>query len=625
MNYRDTGNNLLVAKGQVSAIDGDGKATVTVDLVDPKDDSEITFGFPYDHWTEAKNVRVDQLGTLADINRNHGAISGSGTLTVSGSDVTLPTSVNMAQEMCIWKLNFKDGGTDINSQITSLNISFGAGDDYMITPNAQSDIYVALYPVVSGNITITAATPTGIYSYSKSGVTLEAGKIYRSSNVAMTAAAASNPYRVFTGRTTYTDEAIPGGATTITSSTTAWSAGTYVVSSDVTIDGDITLSGNVNLILKDGAELMVHGCIFGGADYDHGFQYALNVYGQELSTGKLTIDYSGSHSLGVMTASELNIHGGVITVGGSTVFQGMEPNVFNVYHGTINARGAVNGIIPMGNTHIYGGSITAVSTSGYGSALSLPNGGKTLTISGGTITATNNGTSTGIEVVHSIVISGGTVYADGQGGGINVYGNSDVTCIISGGNVIATSNGGPGINVSNYSTYDSHLTISGGTITAHGGDESAAAISGEIISISGATTEIHATGGENMEGIIAYGTTTSTISGGTITAIGGGEGGIGLGGIFTISGGAITAIGGDGVESSTENGAAGYDGTLTMTGGKLITTGGAKAGAGTDGLGISDASTIALTGVTMYEGDSADPTSPAASQTECSKRYVIIK
>ena len=128
-----------------------------------------------------------------------------------------------------------------------------------------------------------------------------------------------------------------------------------------------------------------------------------------------------------------------------------------------------------------------------------------------------------------------------------------------------------------------------------------------------------------MEGIIAYGTTTSTISGGTITAIGGGEGGIGLGGIFTISGGAITAIGGDGVESSTENGAAGYDGTLTMTGGKLITTGGAKAGAGTDGLGISDASTIALTGVTMYEGDSADPTSPAASQTECSKRYVIIK
>lgn len=625
VNYDDTGSNNLVAKGTVTAVDGDGKATVTVDLVNPKNASTIVFGFPYDHWTEAKDVRVDQLGTLDDINRNHGAISGSGTLTVVGSDVTLPTSVNMSQDLCIWKLNFKDGGSDITNQITSLNISFGAGDDYMITPNAQNNIYVALYPVDGGNITITAATATGIYSYTKSGVTLNTGKIYRST-VAMSAAAASSTYRVFTSRTNYSDVAIPDGATTVTSGTTAWAAGTYVVSGDVTITGDITLSGDVNLILKDGAELTVNGCIFGGVDYDHGFVHKLNIYGQSLGTGKLTVDYSGTHELGVVTASELNIHGGIITVGGSTVVQGMEPANFNVYHGTVNASGAVNGIIPMGNTHIYGGNITAISTSGYGPALSLPNGGKTLTISGGIVTATNNGSNTGIEVVHALIISGGTVYADGQNGGINVYGNSDVTCTISGGNVIATSNGGPGINVSNYSTNDSQLTISGGTITAHGGDGCAAGISAEIISISGNTTEIHATGGENMEGIIAYSTTTtSTISGGTVTAVGGGEGGIGLGGIFTISGGNVTAIGGDGVASSMENGANGFDGTLTMTGGNLKATGGAKANEGSDGQGISENSTIDLTGVTMYEGDSANPSAEAASQTACTKRYVIIK
>ena len=74
-----------------------------------------------------------------------------------------------------------------------------------------------------------------------------------------------------------------------------------------------------------------------------------------------------------------------------------------------------------------------------------------------------------------------------------------------------------------------------------------------------------------------------------------------------------------------ENGAAGFDGSLTVNGGKFVATGGAKAGSGTDGLGISDNSTITLSGVTMYEGDSADPATPAADQTQCTKRYAIIK
>ena len=541
VNYDDNSDNNLVAQGTVSSVT-DGKATVTVDLVDPKDASIIVFGFPYDHWTEAKDVRIDQLGTLDDINQNHASISGSGTLTVSGSDVTLPGNVSMNQEMAIWKLNFTDGGTDITNQITSLNISFGADDDYMITPNAQSNIYVALYSVDGGNINITAATATGIYSFSKSGITLENGKFYRSA-VPMSAAVASDTYRVFTSRTNYTDVAIPGGATTVTSETTTWAAGTYVVSGDITIDDDVHLTGNVNLILKDGAELTVNGCIFGGADYDHGFVYKLNIYGQTLGTGKLTIDYSGSHDLGVVTASELNIHGGIITVGGTGVWQGLEPNVFNVYHGTINATAGMSAICPMGNTHIYGGTITAHSTTtkyGGSTALLLPNGGTTLTISGGSITAISDEAS-GIETVYDLVISGGT---------------------------------------------------------------------------------ISAYGGYMMEGIMVYG--TCTISGGDITARAG-ENGIGLEGTTTISGGVVTAIGGNALASSDGDGRAGYDGGLTMTGGKLIATGGAGDGAGAAGPGISDGSTIALTGVTMFEGDAANPATPAASQSACTKRYVIIK
>lgn len=542
VNYDDTGDNNLVAKGTVTAVDGDGKATITVDLVDPKDASIIVFGFPYDHWTEAKDVRIDQLGTLDDINQNHAAISGSGTLTVVGSVVTLPTDVSMSQDMCIWKLAFSVGGANITNTITSLNISFGPYDDYMISPNAQSVIYAALYPVDGGNITFTAATPTGIYSFSATGITLANGMFYRS-YVPLTAAAASDTYRVFTSRTNYSDVAIPGGATTVTSGTTTWAAGTYVVSSDVTIDSDITLSGDANLILKDGAELTVHGCIFGGADYEHGFVHKLNIYGQKMGTGKLTVDYSGAHSLGVMTASELNIHGGIITVGGTGVWQGLEPNLFNVYHGTINATAGMNAIIPMGNTHIYGGIINAHSTTtmyGGSTALLLPNGGSTLTISGGTITAISDEAS-GIETTDDLVISGGTISAQG---------------------------------------------------------------------------------GPMMEGIMVYG--TCTISGGYVTARAG-ERGIALEGVITISGGDVTAIGGDAVVDSDGDGMAGVDGTLTMTGGKLIATGGAKDGTGADGLGISGGSTINLTGVTMYEGDAANPATPAADQSACTKRYAIIR
>ena len=633
VNYNDTGDNNLVAKGTVTAVDGDGKATVTVDLVNPKNASTIVFGYPYDHWTEAKDVRVDQLGTLDDINQNHAAISGSGTLTVAGSEVTLPDGVSMNQEMCIWKLNLKDGSTDITDQITSLNISFGVGDDYMITPTSQSNIYVALYPVDGGNITITAATATGNYSYTKSGVTLVNGKIYRSS-VSMSAAAASSTYRVFTSRTNYSDVAIPDGATTVTSGTTAWAAGTYVVSGDVTINSAITVTGDVKLILKDGASLTVNNTITGGGN--------LTIYGQELSTGKLDVVYNDIN----VSVSNLAIHGGVITVTKGGVQQGLEAaHSLDIYHGTVTTAGAMNGFMVMGDMNIYGGNITASATNGaalhiYGSGVS-----GSLTMTGGKFTATGTGTnsfSKGILVTDgngdgtaSVTVSGGTLIATGGNsddsnsgadaidvcGTLTINGNANITA--NGGTDAYDMGGGYGINVRAGNSAGGNATISGGTVTATSGPGGMAAINTDgNLTISGATTQIDATGGDMGEGILAGG--TITISGGTVNAYAG-ENGIGLEGTTTISGGIVTAIGGDAIASSDGDGAAGYDGTLTMTGGKLIATGGAGDGTGYAGQGISGGSTIALTGVTMYEGDSANPSAEAASQTACTKRYVIIK
>lgn len=633
VNYDDTGDNNCVAKGSVSAVT-DGKATVTVDLVNPKDASIIVFGFPYDHWTEAKDVRIDQIGTLPDINMNHAAISGSGTLTVVGSIATLPDNVSMNQEMAIWKLNFKDGGTDITNQITSLNISFGAGDDYMVTPNAQSDIYVALYPVDGGNITITAATATGNYSYSKSGVTLNNGKVYRS-EVAMSAAAASSTYRVFTSRTAYTDEAIPSGATTVTSETTAWTNGTYVVSGNVTINSHVSVTGDVNLILKDGASLTVNNTIYGDN---------LNIYGQELNTGKLDVVYGDIN----VSVSNLAIHGGVITVTEGGVMQGLEAMNLDIYHGKVTTAGAVNGFMVMGNMRIFGGDITATSTGGAALQVMGTGGSNgSLTMTGGTFRATGAGTglhNKGIlveegngEGTATITISGGTLIATGGQspddsntgasaidlqGTLTISGTANVTAN-GGTDTYASAGGGYGINVRAGSSAGGNATISGGAVTATSGPGGMAAIATEgDLTISGATTQIDATGGDWGEGILAYG--TITINGGNVTATAG-EKAIGLEGTTNISGGVVTAIGGDAIASSDGDGFAGFDGGLTITGGRLIATGGAGDGTGADGLGISDGSTIALTGVTMYEGDAANPATPAANQSACTKRYVIIQ
>jgi len=95
---------------------------------------------------------------------------------------------------------------------------------------------------------------------------------------------------------------------------------------------------------------------------------------------------------------------------------------------------------------------------------------------------------------------------------------------------------------------------------------------------------------------------------------------------LSVSDGAtVTLHGGDAKSGSGKGGGAGLDGNLEVTGGTFTSTGGAKDGSGKDGLGISNDYTITLNGVTMFEGDSANPDTVAESQTKCTCRYVIIK
>lgn len=627
------------AMGLVTAVDPiTGAATVTVSLDDPRTGTrDIYFSYPYELGVGSKTLCTSQIGTLEDVSNYFDYLTGEGMYSYDGTEMTLPTGVDLTRNVCIMKLAFTDGSSSITSDISSLAISAGNAGSYIITPpaGAKDAIYVALTGVTNKDFTFIATTPSGNYSVTKSNITLQNGKYYRST-LALTAAAPApviSTYRVYTDGSTFTTPDIPGGATEwsgIVSSGTVTS-GTYVVSGFAVCGSDLVINGDVNLILRDGAQLTVNGTISGEN---------LNIFGQTASSGKLNI-VSNDISVSV---ENLAIHGGEINVTEGGVMQGLEAwENLDIYHGTVTTAGDANGFMVLGDMHVYGGNVTCSAV--HGGALSIYGAGTpgSLTVSGGTFTATAAGVGNcGIAATDgygdgtaSIVFTGGTIVVSGGAsdnsnpgghaidvcGILTISGNANVTA--NGGTDAFGTGGGYGINVRAGSSAGGNATISGGTVTATSGPGGMAAINTDgNLTISGATTQIDATGGDMGEGILAGG--TITINGGNITATAG-ENAIGLEGTTTISGGVVTAIGGDAIASSDGDGRAGYDGALTMTGGKLIATGGAGDGTGAHGPGISDGSTIALTGVTMYEGDAANPATPAASQTACTKRYVIIQ
>ena len=157
----------------------------------------------------------------------------------------------------------------------------------------------------------------------------------------------------------------------------------------------------------------------------------------------------------------------------------------------------------------------------------------------------------GIYGSGSLTISGGTVTANGDDGGHGIYSRGSIT--ISGGSTVTangrsgTISGGDGIRS------DGGVTISGGTVKAAGGN------------------------GKDGSGGNGISSTSTTISGGTVTANGGSDNSSGGNGIrsfdVAISGGTVKAAGGNG----------GYGGSGIIGSGRVAISGGTVNAAGGDG------------------------------------------
>ena len=210
-------------------------------------------------------------------------------------------------------------------------------------------------------------------------------------------------------------------ATVLTGSETAIYNGWYVVSSNITYTGTVTLTGNVNLILADGCTMNVGTSIvrindygiYGDNDYD------LTIYGQSTGAdmGKLSLY---SKCFNNIRAKNITINGGNVTADnngvGIVVLMANNDITINGGNVTVSANDDHSkGISADRDINIKGGTVTA-----SGTECGIAADGGTITLGGGTVTASSYHTYT-----DKITISDGLTYYNGNG--VNYTGSIDLT------------------------------------------------------------------------------------------------------------------------------------------------------------------------------------------------------
>lgn len=339
--------------------------------------------------------------------------------------------------------------------------------------------------------------------------------------------------------------------TEITSTTTEMTSGWYVVNGEVTVAERMTATGEVHLILADGAHLTASL----GITVNEG--NSLYIYGQssdESTMGKLTAtatDYDAAIG-GLMSnhAGTIVINGGNINASASKQGAGIGSGASRGgYQITINAgvvtatsgkssaaigSGNYSGLSDRGTVHsicINGGVVNATVTANGGAAIGGGNAfdGGDITITGGTVTATNTNTGAAIGGGKygsggNITITGGNVTATytnsvyyGVAIGAGYQGESAGNILITGGTVTATSTSGYGIGT--YHGDNGRIVILGGTVNASGSGtvHINAGDSGSMMLVDGTTVTISGDFTLQTDFVLPEGYTLEISEGATLT------------------------------------------------------------------------------------------------------------
>lgn len=128
-----------------------------------------------------KGMLATQSGTLEAVSAAADYRYAYADLKIAKGKATFTNTVTLPSMTAIWKLSLTDGTNAIKA--TQVNIVKGEDEQMaMVMPKEGtfSEFYVAVPAVSNGTINISAATSEGDYTYTKTGVTLEAGKYYQS-------------------------------------------------------------------------------------------------------------------------------------------------------------------------------------------------------------------------------------------------------------------------------------------------------------------------------------------------------------------------------------------------------------------------------------------------------------
>ena len=381
----------------VKTVNSDGSATiegVSSDFGNNGENVGLAYPSGMDIW---KDKSITQDGTLSYIADNIDVRVGLGTLKVDGDKATLVDDVKMQSGIAIWKLTLQNNDAT-PAALSASQVSIKVGDEIEASTatltTATSTVYLALRPFDGKDITINAITADGYHTYSKTGVTLEAGKYYQST-VQLAQTHEINIADLCNDYTAQNGDILSGKLNKEVSISIA--DGATVTLDGVNINGDggwnkgdyagLTPLGDATIILKDGSENIVKGFnenypgIF-AADYKK-----LTIQG----TGKLEAS-SNRRGAGIgggynTSCGKIEIQGGTITATGGTAGAGIGAGLGSYPYGGY-----------CGDITITGGTIKA---NGGDGAAGIGSGGGcsscgSITISGGTIEATGGNGAAGI-------------------------------------------------------------------------------------------------------------------------------------------------------------------------------------------------------------------------------------
>lgn len=298
-------------------------------------------------------------------------------------------------------------------------------------------------------------------------------------------------------------------------------------------EGDLTIkligtntvdNGEPNGICVDGGNLTIVDGDGSGTLRAKSDVYGIHVVGGSLTIKSGTVKVSGSDGI---HSDAVTIEGGTVTATSDDA--GIYADDVIITGGKVTANGD-DGIRADGTINITGGTVNATGD-GYNGIRA-----GTVTITGGTVTAKGNGESSdgvGLQA-NSLSITGGAVEVEGEYTGIE-----SGTITITGGTVTVTG-GTLGIYASSINISDDPATAGTTKLTATGGTEG---MNAYRISISG-DADVNVSG--RMYGM--YADKDISISGGTVTATGG-QYGLFLcddpAASITITGGLVKAKGGE--------------------------------------------------------------------------------